>query len=104
MNSDIKYEQSQIAGDTLSHIKALESYNSLPSNERCLLYVMQYLGHRNIRSTLKYIQLEQATHGNEPDNYTSRIAKTVKEARELVEAGFEYICDIDDVKLFRKRK
>jgi hypothetical protein len=65
---------------------------------------MQYLGHRNIRSTLKYIQLEQAIHGNEPDNYTSRIAKTVKEARELVEAGFEYVFDIDDVKLFRKRK
>ena len=28
----------------------------------------------------------------------------LKEAKELVESGFEYICDIDDVKLFRKRK
>lgn len=26
------------------------------------------------------------------------------EAMQLVEAGFEYVCDIDDFKLFRKRK
>jgi len=31
-------------------------------------------------------------------------AKTVKEACELVEAGFEYVCEMDDVKIFRKRK
>ena len=85
---------------TLRHWKATTLYHQTKD----VLYVMQYLGHRNIRSTLKYIQLEQAIHGNAPDNYTCRIAKTVKEARELVEAGFEYVCDIDDVKLFRKPK
>lgn len=36
--------------------------------------------------------------------YTTRIAKTVKGARALLEAGFEYITDMEGYKLFRKRK
>jgi hypothetical protein len=28
----------------------------------------------------------------------------VKDATELIEAGYEYVCDVDNVKLFRKRK
>jgi len=44
------------------------------------------LGHKNIGSTLLYIQLEQAMYENEPDAFTSRVAKTVEEARQLEEA------------------
>jgi hypothetical protein len=33
----------------------------------------------------------------------TRVAKTVEEAQQLIEAGFEYVCDIDNVKLFRKK-
>ena len=29
------------------------------------------------------------------------VAKTVKEACQLVEAGFGYVCEMDDVKIFR---
>jgi len=28
----------------------------------------------------------------------------VKEAKELIEKSFEYVCEIEGVKLFRKRK
>jgi hypothetical protein len=28
----------------------------------------------------------------------------VKEAKELIEAGYQYVCDMDSLKLFRKRK
>jgi dihydropteroate synthase len=38
------------------------------------------------------------------DEWHSATAKTVEEAKELIEAGFEYVCDIDGIKLFRKRK
>jgi hypothetical protein len=31
-------------------------------------------------------------------------AKTVDEAAKLVEQGFDYVTDVDGVKLFRKRK
>jgi len=40
----------------------------------------------------------------ESDEYSSAVAKTLDEARKLVEAGFEYVTDIDGSKLFRKRK
>jgi hypothetical protein len=38
------------------------------------------------------------------DDYVSRVAKDVQELCQLVEAGFEYVTDMDGVKVFRKRK
>jgi len=32
------------------------------------------------------------------------VATTVDEARKLLETGFEYVCEKDDIMLFRKRK
>lgn len=40
----------------------------------------------------------------ESDEFHSATAKTVVEAQKLVEAGFEYVCDFGELKLFRKRK
>ena len=41
----------------------------------------------------------------EAEEYTSKIAKNIKEAQELVDVGFEYVCDYhEEGKLFRKRK
>jgi hypothetical protein len=40
----------------------------------------------------------------ENDDFHSATAKTVEEAQKLVEAGFEYVCCFDHVKVFRKRK
>ena len=40
----------------------------------------------------------------EADTYHSTIANTVEEARKLVEAGFEFVCDMDGHMLFRKPK
>ncbi|MEM2103521.1 MAG: hypothetical protein QW717_01350 [Candidatus Bathyarchaeia archaeon] len=65
-----------------------------------ILHVMQFLGHKNIKNTLVYTQLVNF----ENDEYVCKAAKNVKEAAELIEAGFEYICDVEGVKLFRKRK
>jgi hypothetical protein len=33
-----------------------------------------------------------------------KAAANVKEATELIETGYEYVCDMETVKLFRKRK
>jgi len=38
------------------------------------------------------------------DEYHSAVATTIEEARKLIEVGFEYVCDMDDVRLFRKLK
>ena len=52
-----------------------------------------------------YVNLEQALfQAGDNSEYLTRIAKTVKGARALLEVGFEYVTDMDGVKLFRKRK
>jgi hypothetical protein len=38
------------------------------------------------------------------DEYICKTAKGVDDAKALIESGFEYVTDIGDVKLFRKRK
>ena len=65
-----------------------------------ILQVMKMLGHRNIQNTLLYIQLVSF----EKDHYHSATAKNVEEVQKLVESGFEYVCEVNDVKVFRKPK
>lgn len=36
--------------------------------------------------------------------YTFKIPRTVEEASQLIESGFDFVCDLDGCKLFRKRK
>jgi integrase len=67
---------------------------------RDILYTQKMLGHRNLRSTLRYVQLI----GFKDDGYTSAVARTVEEVRQLVEAGFEYVTEMEGAKVFRKRK
>jgi hypothetical protein len=38
------------------------------------------------------------------DEFICKIAKTVDDAKVLVENGFDYVTDIESMKLFRKRK
>ena len=53
---------------------------------------------------MKYIDIDRAVYGDhEDDEFISRVATSLKGARLLIEAGFEYITDIDNYKLFRKR-
>jgi len=65
---------------------------------------MNFLGHKSIKNTLIYIQLEEAIFKKDNDEYVCKVAKNVDEAKELIELGFEYVTDMDGIKLFRKRK
>ena len=65
---------------------------------------MRFLGHKNILYTMIYIQLEEALFKNEDEEYICKVANTIEEAKELIEVGFEYICEFDGIKAFRKRK
>lgn len=43
--------------------------------------------------------------GLKDKTYAGRVlTKSVEEACKLVEANFEYICDVDNTRIFRKRK
>jgi integrase len=68
-----------------------------------LYYVMQRLGHKNIKNTLLYIQLEEALFQGET-SYISKIAKTEKEICSLIDAGFEHVGDFEGAWVLRKRK
>jgi integrase len=81
---------------TMRHWKATTEYHKT----RDILHVMAVLGHKNIRNTLVYTHLVDF-HSHE---YVCKVARTVEEARQLVEDGFDYVTDVEDQKLFRKRK
>jgi hypothetical protein len=66
-----------------------------------ILHVMQLLGHKRIKNTLLYTQL---TKNVSDDDYVYKVARIPAEVKELIEAGFEYVCDQADLKFFRKRK
>ena len=82
---------------SLRHHYACELYY----RTKDILLVKQQLGHKKIETSMIYVQL---VNFNEEDEFYSATARNVQEAQKLVENGFEYVCDIEDVKLFRKRK
>jgi integrase len=86
----------RISFKTLRHWKATTLY----AKTKDLLLVKETLGHRSISSTMKYTDLIQF----QDDEFVCKVAKTVKNAQELVESGFHYVTDVECYKLFRKRK
>jgi len=88
---------SKITFHTFRHWKATMEYHKTKD----ILHVMQLLGHKRIQNTLKYTQL---VNFNGQDEYVCKTAKNTPQAKELIESGFEYVCDMEDIKLFRKRK
>jgi integrase len=66
-----------------------------------LLHVKALLGHKDLRTTLRYTQLLESL---ENDEYHCKTANNIKEATQLIENGFEYVTEIDGTKLFKKRK
>ena len=65
-----------------------------------ILHVMKLLGHRSINNTLIYTQLIEF----KDDEYIAKVAHSEKEACQLIEAGYEYVCDYNGNKIFKKRK
>jgi integrase len=65
-----------------------------------ILYVKEQMGHKRIENTLIYTHLIRFSD----EEYVTAVSKTVDEARKLVEAGFEYVTEVEGVRLFRKRK
>jgi integrase len=80
----------------LRHFFATMTYH----RTRDILYTKQQMGHKRIETTLVYTQLISFRE----DDYYSATAKTVEEAKALIEQGFEYVTEMEGTKLFRKRK
>jgi len=80
----------RISFRTLRHWRATIEY----ARTRDILHVMEMLCHRNIKNTLIYTHLVKTESEEE---YTCRVAKTVEQAAGLIEAGFDYVCEINGV-------
>jgi hypothetical protein len=89
---------SRIHFHTFRHWKAKVDY----ARTKDVLYVQQLLGHRDIKNTLKYIQLVNMP---QEEKFICKVAKDSEQATELIELGFEYVISEynDGGKLFRKR-
>jgi integrase len=88
---------------TLRHWKATMEYH----RTKDIVYVQQLLGHKDIRNTMIYINIEHALFGaSDNDEFTVRVATDVKGACALTGAGFEYVTGEynDGGKIFKKRK
>ncbi|MFB0514516.1 MAG: tyrosine-type recombinase/integrase [Candidatus Bathyarchaeia archaeon] len=79
------------------HFKASMEYHKTKD----LLHVKALLGHKDLRTTLRYTQLLDL---NDSEDYHCKTASNVKEATQLIENGFQYVTEIDGLKLFKKRK
>ncbi len=65
-----------------------------------ILHVKQQLGHKRLENTLIYTHLINF----QEDEYHVRTANKIEKVCKLVEAGFEYVTEMEGTKLFRKRK
>ena len=86
----------EIAFRTFRHWKATMEYQKTKD----ILHVKWLLGHKRIENTLVYTHLVNFA----TDDYTCKVAHNIDECTLLIESGFEYVTEMDGVKLFRKRK
>lgn len=86
----------RITFHTFRHWYATMEYHKTKS----LLHVQKRLGHKSVLTTTIYTHMINF----DADSYYSETAQTIEEAKKLVEAGFEYVCDINGFNLFRKPK
>lgn len=63
--------------------------------------VMRHLRHKKLETTMHYIR---AITIDAEEEWTCKTATNVKEATELIENGFQYVTEIDGIRIFRKRK
>ena len=91
----------QIHFHTFRHWKATMKYHKTKD----IIHVKTVLGHRDIESTMVYINIEQALFLEQNDQFTCKATKDSNEATKLIEVGFEYIATTpDQLMLFKKRK
>jgi integrase len=68
------------------------------------LYVRDFLGHKELRNTEIYINIERTLFEPSSDEFTVRITDKLEEIKTLLEVGFEYVCQKDNLIFLRKRK
>ena len=90
----------RITFHTLRHWKATTLYHKTKD----IFYVKQFLGHKSIKNTEIYINIEHTLFDQGNDEFTVRVAQKPEEIKEYLEVGYEYVCQKDKLIFMRKRK
>ncbi len=91
----------QIHFHTLRHWKLAAYAHSVKDP----FLVQMFARHKDMKSTQRYIHYAEIVYQKGDRNqWTVRATKTMEEATELVSAGFDYVTEVVDFKLFKKRK
>lgn len=90
----------RISFHTFRHFTATMLYHKT----RDPYYVRDFLGHKNLSSTEIYINIERRLFEPSSDEFTVRIAENPEDVKGLLEVGFEYVCQKDNLIFLRKRK
>ncbi|MGB9693742.1 MAG: tyrosine-type recombinase/integrase [Fervidobacterium sp.] len=89
-----------ISFHTFRHWKATMLYHQTKDP----YYVKQFLGHKELRNTEIYINIERTMFEPGSDEFTVKIAEKPEEVKALLEVGFEYVCQKEGLIFLRKRK
>jgi len=89
----------KISFRTLRHWKGTIEYH----RTKDILHVKQILCHKRIENPLIYVQLAEELFKDQQD-YVSKVAKTEADVCVLVDAGFDFVCDFNGNKIFRKKE
>jgi integrase len=91
----------QINLHTFRHWKATTEYH----NTKDIIHVAKLLGHKNIKNTMIYINLDSALWLQSSDQWTSLVTHSIEEETKAVDAGFELVRSINETTaLYKKRK
>jgi integrase len=91
----------KITFHTFRHWKATTLYHQTKDP----YYVKDFLGHRSIKNTEIYITIERTIFSDSGDDeFTVKVASKPEEIKNLLEVGFQYMCEKDGTLFFRKRK
>ena len=86
----------KISFSTFRHWGATMTYHYTKN----ILLVKKLLGHKKIENTMKYTQLVHFKN----DEFEVATATNIEEAKKLVEVGFDYITEKNDIMFFRRPK
>jgi integrase/ribosomal protein L37AE/L43A len=91
----------RISFHTFRHWKATMLYHQTKDP----YYVQHFLGHKKLESTEIYINIEHTIfEAGANDEFTVRVTDKPEEIKSLLEVGFEYVLQKDNLIFLRKRK
>jgi hypothetical protein len=62
------------------------------------------LGHKSLKSTEIYINIERTVFEPSSDEFTVKVTDNAEDVKALLEVGFEYVCQKDNLIFLKKRK